>query len=227
MLTIFLQFRRRRGGGGGARRREGSGPCVSGTSGALRKGMHRNLYGLKRAFQSTLRLTRPILTKMGLTAARYDLLYALWHRRVPMWQAYLRRVLGVTRATVSRMLGSLEELGYVARKPDPYDRRGKLVELTALGRERITFAHRRLVRSRWLQLAIDSAMGVEGQEERWYEGPCFKMMAQLDNLLNTLRRGFYDLGSLEYPWPPPARRVRPVKDPGPSVNDARSEERGD
>jgi len=172
--------------------------------------MHKIFFGLKRAHQSTLRVTRPMLKKMGLTAARYDLLHALKGRRDGMNQARLQRCLGVTRATVSRMLLSLEELGLVTRVPDRRDRRCKVVTLTAPGRDRLQRAHRHLVESGWVQLAIDSAMAVEGQRERWYDGPCFWTMGVLDNLLNTLCHGFYDQGSLDYPWGRPGAEIEDV-----------------
>ncbi|MFF0743915.1 MarR family winged helix-turn-helix transcriptional regulator [Streptomyces sp. NPDC004111] len=43
---------------------------------------------------------------------------------------------GVGKATMSRQLRALEELGLVAREPDPADGRASLILLTAEGRER-------------------------------------------------------------------------------------------
>ena len=42
--------------------------------------MNAVLFGLKRAFHGTLRVSRSTLKNCGLTAARFDLLYAL-HKR--------------------------------------------------------------------------------------------------------------------------------------------------
>jgi DNA-binding MarR family transcriptional regulator len=140
-----------------------------------------------------------MLTAMGLTAARYDLLYALMKRRSGIAQCKLQRKLGVSRATVSRMLGSLEKLGLVERRRDDVDRRRKYVTLTALGRARIVLAHKDLARSGWVQLAIDTALGGEGPQEPWYRGPCEATMGALDHHLDALRRGFYDTGHLDYP----------------------------
>jgi DNA-binding MarR family transcriptional regulator len=169
--------------------------------------MHGIFFGLKRAHQSTLRIARPMLSKVGLTAARFDLLYALKDRRSGMLQGRLQRTLGVSRATVSRMLSSLEDLGLVKREVDDGDRRRKRVILTPLGRERIVMAHKQLTRSGWAQLAIDSALGSEGRSESWCRGPCIQQMALLDDLLGALRLGFYDTGNLDYPWDPPESYV--------------------
>src|SRR5215472_9422778 len=124
--------------------------------------MHAIFFGLKRSHHGTLRITRSVLARMQLTAARFDMLHAI--KVAPnrgILQSALRRVLGVCRATVSRMLESLEELGLVIRKTWPHDRRQRRVELTTLGRWRIAYAHRQITRSGWSQLAIDSALGAE------------------------------------------------------------------
>src|SRR5271154_1732091 len=120
--------------------------------------MHSIFFGLKRAHHGTLRITRKVLVAMGLTAARFDLLYAVKKVRRGLNQSALRKVLGVSRATVSRMLASLEELGLVRREVTTADRRQKFVQLTTKGRWRIALAHRQLTRSGWAQLAIDSAL---------------------------------------------------------------------
>jgi DNA-binding MarR family transcriptional regulator len=167
-------------------------------------GMHAIFFGLKRAHHGALRVTRDPLGRMELTAARFDMLYAIKSRpRADMLQSALGRILGVSRATVSRMLASLEELGLVTRNVDLYDRRQKLVKLTTLGRWRIAFAHRHITGSGWAQLAVDSALGVEGSECHWYRrDECVAATGRLDRMLGRLRRAFFDRARLDYPWNP-------------------------
>ncbi len=166
--------------------------------------MHAIFFGVKRAHHGTLRITRGVLARMGLTAARFDMLYAVKSRgKRGILQSALRRTLGVCRATVSRMIASLEDLGLLMRKGHPRDRRQKLVELTTLGRWRIAFAHRHLTRSGWAQLAVDSALGAEGSKYRWYDADeCLAATLLLDGLLNQLRHAFFDHATLDYPWSP-------------------------
>ena len=45
---------------------------------------------------------------------------------------------GVTAPAMTRILNSLDELGYVVRRPDPADRRACLVEATTQGRDLVT-----------------------------------------------------------------------------------------
>ncbi len=165
--------------------------------------MHRIFFGLKRAHHGTLRVTRKVLAAMGLTAARFDLLYAVKKQRRGMIQSALRKVLGVSRATVSRMLASLEELGLVRRTLYEGDRRQKFVALTGKGWWRISRAHRHFARSGWAQLAIDSALSGEYHEDRWCnEAACAAANAALHVMLGEIRQGFRDFATLDYPSGP-------------------------
>jgi DNA-binding MarR family transcriptional regulator len=165
--------------------------------------MHTVFFGLKRAHHSVLRISRDALAKMGLTAARFDMLYAVKTHGGDMRQSTLRRWLGVGRTTVSRMLASLEELGLVARRGHWHDRRQKVVRLTTLGSKRIDFAHRRFTRSGWAQLAIDTALCGDHQSDRWCDpGQCIVATSTIDGMLKHLRRAFWDRATLYYPWGP-------------------------
>jgi DNA-binding MarR family transcriptional regulator len=185
--------------------------------------MNAIFFGLKRAHQSTLRISRSMLSALGLTAARYDLMFVLlgspegrgWtlgRRRGPQdgfLQSRLRKTLGVSRPTVSRMLGSLEELGLLVRRRCERDRRQLLVTLTAVGRSLIRKADKLLRRSGWAQLALDSALGADHdphggwRESRWYdEMHCLEQASLLEASLSKIRRVFRDLASLDYRWRP-------------------------
>ncbi len=164
-----------------------------------RSRMHCIFFGLKRAHHGTLRITREVLASLGLTAARFDLLYAVRKSRRGIIQSALRRVLGVSRATVSVMLASLEELGLVRRTVAKDDRRQKLVELTTKGWWRISRAHRHFTRSGWAQLAIDSALAGEHAAFHWCdEKACLLATASLDVMLGKIRQGFRDFATLDY-----------------------------
>ena len=61
---------------------------------------------------------------------------------------------GVGRATISRQVRRLEDLGLVSRRPDPEDSRGQLLELTAEGARRLGEAQ--AARRAWLRAALSS-----------------------------------------------------------------------
>ena len=170
--------------------------------------MHAVFFGLKRAWHGTLRVTRRALAALGLTAARFDLLYALDQLAPYAYdQRKLRKTLGVNRTTISRMLGSLENLGLVTRGPCLGDRRTRSVKLTDQGRRRLRVAVRRLVRSGAAQLALDSAIaGLPNSASpgsRWNDDfACLVACDVLESFLSALRHAFGDLASLHYSWHP-------------------------
>jgi DNA-binding MarR family transcriptional regulator len=164
--------------------------------------MHALFFATKRAFHGILRITRRPLGCYGLTPARFDLLYALSRGEgLAMRQSILRRILGVAASTVSRMLKSLEALGFVSREREPYgDSRQRLVRLTALGDDIVESAESDLVSSGAAELALACALGCS----RWFdeEGTVFVAMCSLESHLRSMRQAFGDHATLHYPWHP-------------------------
>jgi DNA-binding MarR family transcriptional regulator len=167
--------------------------------------MNAIFFASKRAFHGVLRVTRKSLRGLGLTAARFDLLYALMPSRGEdltiraKLQSSLRRILGVSASVVSRMLQSLEKLGLVTRERPARrgDRRQRLVRLTAVGIECITAAHRMLLRAA-KRLVCEAICFGKHRDAR----ARFIHMAQLESYLNAMRAHYGDSARLSYPWHP-------------------------
>lgn len=169
--------------------------------------MHAIFFGIKRAWHGCLRITRSILAAMGLTAARFDLLYAL-REGLGTTQVRLRKALGVNRTTISRMLCSLEALGLIARERPHYgDRRTWKVELTEKGERRMRIAIRELIGSGSAKLAVDSAIA----GNPWRGQPavdchddtaCFVGCEVMDSYLRSIRTAYGDSATLSYRWHP-------------------------
>ncbi len=160
--------------------------------------MNAIFFGCKRAFHGCLHITRPWLTRLGLTAARFDMLTAVRRHPFGARQRELVDMLGVTAATISRMLRSLEDLGLVSRRRGP-DRRDRIVELTRRGLTRIRRATRAFIGSGAAQLAVDCALS-ENRVEDWTL--CFEQMDLADTILGRLRHAFRDIAQLYYPSHP-------------------------
>jgi DNA-binding MarR family transcriptional regulator len=161
--------------------------------------MNAIFFGCKRAFQSSLRITRPWITRLGLTAARFDMLTAISRYPFGPFQRQLREMLGVSRATISRMLFSLEELGLVQRRRCATDRRQLHVSLTAHGESRLRDATDLFIDSGAAQLAVDSAL-TQGRVHD--ESLCFTQMDTTEGILRLIREAFRDVARLHYPWHP-------------------------
>ncbi len=152
-------------------------------------------FTIKRAYYATLRLTRRALAAMGLTAARFDLLDALYKlgTRTIHLQSQLRRALGVARSTISRMMRSLEQLGLVTRRRDGRD---CIVALTPEGRRRVRRAYYGLVLVGHVGLALDGALAPG--ERRWPDARrCASARRHLEALCMRIRLGFGDEATLD------------------------------
>jgi DNA-binding MarR family transcriptional regulator len=162
-------------------------------------------FACKRAFHGVLRVTRRPLGSLGLTAARFDLLFALLSGEVDASMPYgtrqseLRRKLGVCGSVVSRMLASLEALGWVTRErlPQGLDGRQRLVRLTAAGRQRIVAAFQMLRRASWrlVHQAICFGKHLEPSQQ-------FFHTEHLESYLRGIREEYGDTATLYYPWHP-------------------------
>ena len=166
--------------------------------------MNAHFFGTKRAFHAILRVTRKPLASFGLTAARYDMLYAICGGDLGpdepdciLEQSELPQELGVHKSVVSRMLRSLEQLGLVSRERCECDRRRVWVELTEAGHARLRDAARCLVRALKRLLCMAICFG------RWRDPrERFQHMSAYESYLGLIRRDYGDSAFLVYPWYP-------------------------
>ncbi|MDB4945107.1 MAG: hypothetical protein JWP97_4641 [Labilithrix sp.] len=92
-------------------------------------------FGIKRVHLRTVAITRRLLEPSLLTPARFDMMRIVAAREGGILQRNIEYLLGVSAATVSRMLTALERLGAVVRSRWERDRRCQMVEVTAIGTE--------------------------------------------------------------------------------------------
>jgi DNA-binding MarR family transcriptional regulator len=158
--------------------------------------MHAILFGMKRAFQRSLAVTRGPFARIRLTPARFDMLYAI--DRGTTLQSDLRRQLGVTAPTVSRMLKSLEKLGILRRHRPEHDTRQRCIELTPEGKKDIRYARDLAIDSGAAQLVVDTLVA----GSRWYRQSAFLAVCSLESLIRQVRYNAGDTATLFYPWHP-------------------------
>ncbi|MFG2649282.1 MarR family winged helix-turn-helix transcriptional regulator [Streptomyces sp. NPDC048436] len=107
----------------------------------VNRGVDREFLSLERELTLLLRRARASSGEMArqvhpdLEPAAYGLLVCL-DDSGPQRATALAAYIGVGKATMSRQLRALEELGLVTREPDPADGRAWLVRLTEVGRTR-------------------------------------------------------------------------------------------
>jgi DNA-binding MarR family transcriptional regulator len=163
-------------------------------------------YALKRAFHSTLRISRRDFKAIGNTAARMDILHALYNRgrpwKRPMWQSILRRIIGYTaRSTISELLKELEALLWVRRKQSLEDKRQVEVELTDTGRKKLREAYWRFSGAWPLEAPIRAKGWREpvATERQAWSGYLHKL-GRLARSLFNIRVALRDTGCVHYRW---------------------------
>ncbi|MQY34779.1 hypothetical protein SRB17_27490 [Streptomyces sp. RB17] len=121
---------------------DGNGDAHRGAQEMTPSGADQEFLALERELTVLLRRARASQGEMArevhpdLESSAYGLLIRLDEcggRRATELAAYI----GVGKATMSRQLRALEELGLIAREPDPADGRAWLVTLTEEGRGRV------------------------------------------------------------------------------------------
>src|SRR5688572_848503 len=94
---------------------------------------------LLRSGDEAFRVVESHLAKFDITQGRFGVMMALWGNSQrcgtasPLTPAELAERTGVTRATITGLVDTLERAGYVTRKPHPDDRRMMSVGLTKKG----------------------------------------------------------------------------------------------
>lgn len=97
---------------------------------------------LLRTGDEAFRVTDANFQAAGLSQGRFTVMMLLLDKPGPgslrLTPAQLAEQSGVTRATMTGLIDTLERDGLVVRRPDPADRRAQLVEMTPRGVEFIT-----------------------------------------------------------------------------------------
>ena len=82
--------------------------------------------------REALRFTGKVLKDTGLGLSEYEFIHCVRHNP-GISQEGLREKLGLDKAAVARRAANLEAKGYIIRKPDPKDGRGKQLFATEKG----------------------------------------------------------------------------------------------
>jgi DNA-binding MarR family transcriptional regulator len=171
--------------------------------------MHPVFLGVKRVHIEVVRFTNRVLAVSNLTAARFDMLRVVELHPHGIPQNALRWLLGVTAPVVSRMLKSLQLLGFVARERDTKDRRCRIVRLTKRGTIALGMAHELTIVSHLAdRTAARAATGntrvlaASEEETRDTIRDARDAVAQVDGFLRKMRRALGDRAPFHHPWLP-------------------------
>jgi DNA-binding MarR family transcriptional regulator len=86
-----------------------------------------------------------LVTELGLTSARWQVLGAMAASPAPMPIAHIARNMGLARQSVRRLVDEMARDGLVRLAPNPHHARAKLVLPTEAGKRAFAAAHRKQV----------------------------------------------------------------------------------
>ena len=162
-----------------------------------RGAMHQMFFGVKRVHLLNLTLSRLMLRDFwedySVTPARFDMLrivHVYDVEGVTVAQASIRELLGVSGATVSRMLKALERLGYIVRERLKW-RPGFHVGLTDSGRKLVKQLMAQCIEHEGASIDVELDEILEPEQERL---PAF------DELLLSFRAAYQDPARFPNPW---------------------------
>ena len=153
--------------------------------------MHFMSFALKRAHLRAVALVRAWHPGSPITAARFDILYAIQERHA-CWQSSIHRALGLSGATISRALKRLEELGLIVRNSVMSDRRRKSVALTRAGLAEFNRVLSEKLGRGLLHMAYERALGPHTDATWLYLDDSYRAV-------RAIARYFGD--TAEYPYP--------------------------
>lgn len=93
---------------------------------------HQVGYWLRRAYQRHMAIFAGIMSDLDLTSMQFAALVKL-HELKAVSQTELGRLTGMDRATISGVVARLKRRNLVLYKPDPLDRRSRIIALTPAG----------------------------------------------------------------------------------------------
>lgn len=162
--------------------------------------MHSVCFQLKRAHWVGVRVAWSLLREhfrkrpLEMTPARLDLMRVVVAHTDGVGQHVLRCLMGVSGATMSRMLSSLEQLGFIRRWRLKSDRRFKMVIFTDRGKS----VAREAVDA--TLYAIPGVAHFDGALDPYSKGAVKERTATLQEILGGWRNVLLDYAAVPDPW---------------------------
>ena len=160
--------------------------------------METMFFGIKRVHLCVQKILKKVLRPSILTPAQFDMLRIVGLRK-GLWQRTLWHLLGVSRATVSKMLKKLYLHGCITREVDPRDRRQRIVLLTPVGEDLLMRAYLAGIDTRVGEQMVKTAIACAPSPDLEDQNIQRSVFAFEDALVKA-RREFCDPSLVRMPW---------------------------
>jgi DNA-binding MarR family transcriptional regulator len=159
--------------------------------------MHGVFWGTHRAALCAIKVAKRMTTQFGLTPSRFHMLAAIQSENADWFpQRGLRALLGVTAQTISRMIRSLVQRGFLVQRVVAADRRRRELAFTRAGKARFSNAFSVIVEAGLGTHVAGRALtdlGWPSTPEQWAAA-----IAQFNGVVNEFRFGLVDTALFDY-----------------------------
>jgi DNA-binding MarR family transcriptional regulator len=159
--------------------------------------MHGVFWGTHRAALCAIKVCRRMTTQFGLTPSRFHMLSAIQSEQQDWFpQRGLRELLGVSAQTISRMIQSLVERGFLVKRVMEADRRRRELAFTRAGKARFSNAFTVIVEAGLGTHVAARALTDPG----WPSTPEKRAaaIAQFNSIVSEFRFGLLDTALFDY-----------------------------
>jgi DNA-binding MarR family transcriptional regulator len=173
--------------------------------------MHRVSWDVKRVFLGLAKVRRHLMLRWGLTPDRFDMIYAIRCQR-QYWfrQRRLRELLGVCASTISRMIDSLIEIGFLVKRRVPTDKRCCELRITKHGKRTLRCMFGNLIKSGLARQVVGHALADDPDSAPTNDAKIARAVDDFEMTMAYFKLNLedtacfdYGLGG-EYAKPPPA-----------------------
>ena len=161
--------------------------------------MHAVTWDAKRVFLGLTKLRAKLIERWGLTPARFDMLYAIRCQR-QFWfpQRKLRELLGVCASTISRMIDSLVEIGFLVRRPVATDRRRRELKITKHGKRTLRCMFGNIIKSGLARLIVGHALADDPDAVATTDAEITKRLRDFEMTMAFLKLNLEDESCFNY-----------------------------
>jgi DNA-binding MarR family transcriptional regulator len=172
---------------------------ASGRRGDQEAAMHRVSWDIKRVFLGMTKLRVKLMARWGITPARFDMLYAIRCQR-QFWfpQRKLRELLGVGASTISRMIDSLVEIGFLVRRRVATDRRRRELKITKHGKRTLRCMFDNLIKSGLARRIVGHALADNPDAVKTSDQKITERVEELETIMAYLKLNLEDEAYFDY-----------------------------
>ena len=164
--------------------------------------MHQGMWSVRRAFYQGLKVQRHLMDRWDVTPGRFNMMFAVRCQRVAWFpQRKLRELLGVCASTISRMIDSLVDKGFLVKRSVGGDARRNEISLTKHGKRTVRCMFDNLIKSGLARRVVGHLLA-DDPDSKTTDADITRIHEQFLGRMSVLRMNLEDLACFDYGYGP-------------------------